>query len=99
MVAHTNIVPRFVPGYQSLLVIENLKYQGYKTIFPCSKLSMSTLSSCLSSLARVHAGGLMLKQKKLCLSSSYPCFMETDLLIGWRRDMFTQGRNAVVGEI
>ena len=98
MIAHTKIIPRFVPGYQSLLVIDNLKYDGFKTISPCSKLSMSILSSCLSSLASVHAAGLMLKQKTLCLTSSYPCLLDTDMFIGWRGDMFTQGVKVVLGK-
>ena len=99
MRTHAMSVDRFVPGCPSLIVIENLKYQGYKTISPCSKLSLSTLSSCLSSLASVHAAGLILKQKTPSMSSSYPCFMETELFVGWRVDMFRQGLQVVQGKM
>ena len=95
---HANIVPRFVPGSQSFVVIENLKHQGFKSISPWSKLSLSTLSSLLSSLAGVHAAGLILKQKTLCMLSTYPCLMDTELFVEWKMGRFRAGLEVLEGK-
>ena len=91
---------RFTPGYQSLIVIENFKYQGYKTISPCTKLSMSFLYSILSSLATVHAAGLILKKRTpVCLSSFYPCLMDIELIVKWKKEKFIRGCQSVSGNV
>ena len=64
-------------------------YQGYRAMSHNTKLSLATLLSILPSVASVHTAGYILKKKSsVNLSSMYPCLMDTELVVRWKRDMF-----------
>ena len=84
---------RYVPGCESLLVLDDMRYQGYSLV---SSLSPSKLSSSsdiiLESLALLHTAGLILKHKNQAqsLTSLYPFLMDINVYIQWRSQLFKE---------
>ena len=91
---------RYVPGCESLLVLDDMRYQGYSLV---SSLSPSKLSSSpdiiLESLALLHAAGLILKHKHQAqsLTSLYPFLMDINVYIQWRCKLFKEKLNLLQG--
>ena len=81
---------RYIPGFESTIVLDNLYYQGYNPLPNIDKVySYNTVSTILQNLATLHGAGLVLKQKLATqLSISYPFLNSADAYIQWRCHLF-----------
>ena len=84
---------RYIPGCESLLVLDDMRYQGYNltsTLSPC-QLSSYT-ETILESLAVLHTAGLVLKHKHRAqsLTAVYPFLMDINVYSQWRTQLFQE---------
>ena len=90
---------RYIPGFESTIVLDNLEYQGYNHLPNIDKVfTFNQVSSILQNAALLHCSGLLLKQKhQTDLSISYPFLMNIDVYVQWRVHLFKQGLNQKKG--
>ena len=91
---------RYVPGCESLLVLDDMRYQGYNltSLLSSSKLSSYT-DTILESLALLHTTGLILKHNNQAqpLTSLYPFLMDINVYIQWRTKLFQEKLDLLQG--
>ena len=86
---------RYIPGFESTIVLDNLENQGYNHLPNNDEVfSFNQVSTILQNVALLHCSGLLLKQKHHAnLSISYPFLMNVDMYVQWRVHLFKQGLN------
>ena len=75
---------RYIPGFESTIVIENPQYQGFKSLMDCQEIynQPDLVLSILKRLATFH-GLSLIHRHKTCsdLSKVYPFLMKLDAYI------------------
>lgn len=77
---------RYIPGFESTIVLDNLYYQGYNPLSNIDKVfTYKEISTILQNLATMHGAALLVKQNLVTdLSRSYSFLLDPSLYLQWK---------------